>query len=161
MEFGVQAVETLGVTPVYKWSSDNTEEIKKGWIMKADTIGELATKIGMNPKTLEETVSTYNRNCALGTDPFGKPKEWLVTIDSPPYYAIKQFPGGPNTQGGAERNVRCQILDTNDNPIPRLYSAGEFGSFYGFLYEGGGNIAECLATGRIAGRNAAAEKPWE
>jgi len=44
-------------------------------------------------------------------------------------------------------------------PIGRLYSAGELGSIYSFLYQGGGNIGECFAFGRIAGRNAAAEVP--
>lgn len=46
------------------------------------------------------------------------------------------------------------------SPIPRLYSAGELGSIYSYLYQGTGNIGECLAFGRIAGRNAAAEQPW-
>jgi hypothetical protein len=43
--------------------------------------------------------------------------------------------------------------------IPRLYSAGELGSFWGWMYNGGGNNAEALCTGQIAGRNAAAQKP--
>jgi succinate dehydrogenase/fumarate reductase flavoprotein subunit len=42
-----------------------------------------------------------------------------------------------------------------------LYTPGEFGSFFGFLYPGGSNIPEAIAFGRIAGENAAAEKPWE
>ena len=66
-----------------------------------------------------------------------------------------------NTQGGPKRNVKAQIVDPDDKPIPRLYSAGELGSMYSFLYNGGGNVGECLAFGRIAGRNAAAEKPWK
>ena len=48
----------------------------------------------------------------------------------------------------------------NGTPIPRLYSAGELGSIYSYLYQGTGNIGECLAFGRIAGRNAAAEVAW-
>ena len=34
------------------------------------------------------------------------------------------------------------------------------GSFYGWMYNGGGNNAEALVTGKIAGTNVAAEKPW-
>jgi len=41
----------------------------------------------------------------------------------------------------------------------RLYSAGEMGSIWGFLYQSGGNLAECLGPGRIVGFNAAAESP--
>jgi hypothetical protein len=40
-----------------------------------------------------------------------------------------------------------------------LYSAGEMGSIWGFLYQSGGNLAECLGLGRIVGFNAAAESP--
>jgi hypothetical protein len=36
-----------------------------------------------------------------------------------------------------------------------------FGSIYGYLYQGTGNIGECLAFGRVSGRNAAAEAPWD
>ena len=41
-----------------------------------------------------------------------------------------------------------------------LYSAGELGSIYSYLYQGTGNIGECLAFGRIAARSAVAETPW-
>jgi hypothetical protein len=33
----------------------------------------------------------------------------------------------------------------------RLYNAGDLGSIWGFLYQGGGNLAECLELGRMAG----------
>ena len=55
-------------------------------------------------------------------------------------------------RGDAEQ----RIIDVYGKPIPQLYSAGELGSSFGHLYLSGGNIAECIVTGRIAGRNAAA-----
>lgn len=64
-----------------------------------------------------------------------------------------------NTQGGPRRNKDAQIIGFGDQPIARLYSAGELGSIYSFNYNGGGNVGECFAFGRIAGRNAAHEKP--
>jgi succinate dehydrogenase/fumarate reductase flavoprotein subunit len=64
------------------------------------------------------------------------------------------------TQGGPRRNERAQIVRPDGTPIGRLYSAGELGSIYSYLYQGTGNIGECLAFGRVAGRNAAAETPW-
>ena len=39
-------------------------------------------------------------------------------------------------------------------------SAGELGSIYSYLYQGTGNIGECLGFGRIAGRNVAALPQW-
>jgi succinate dehydrogenase/fumarate reductase flavoprotein subunit len=143
----------------YIWSKDNSAEIEKGWIKKADTISELAEKIGRDPKVLEETVSRYNRYCEAGEDPdFGREAKLLLPIKTPPYYAMEQTPAVLNTQGGPRRNKHAQIVDPNGDPIPRLYSAGELGSIYGNCYNGGGNNGENMAFGQIAGRNAAAEK---
>jgi succinate dehydrogenase/fumarate reductase flavoprotein subunit len=44
-------------------------------------------------------------------------------------------------------------------PIPRLYAAGELGSPFGHLYLSGGNLSECVVTGRVAGTSVAAEAP--
>jgi len=144
----------------YEWSHDNSKEIEKGWIVKGDTAAELAGKLGMKPGDLEATVSRYNENCKKQVDPdFDRPKESLVAIEKPPFYAVKLFPTMVNTQGGPKRNGKCQVLDPFDQPIPRLYTAGELGSFWGWMYNGGGNNAECLCTGQIAARNAVAMKP--
>ena len=74
---------------------------------------------------------------------------------------MKLYPGGFNTLGGPRKNAKAQVLDTKRNPIPRLYVAGVLGSTMGPTYcVSGYNYAELMAFGRIAGRNAAAEKPW-
>ena len=145
----------------YKWSQDNSAEIEKGWIIKGDTIQELADKLEIKTDSLEKTIMAYNQFCDTGVDSeFARPKENLAKIDQPPYVALKIYPIMYNTQGGPRRNASCQIVDPFNNPIPRLYSAGELGSFWGWMYNGGGNNSECLATGRIAGANAASLKPW-
>jgi len=77
-----------------------------------------------------------------------------------PYYALELVPAMLNTQGGPRRNARSQVVRPDGSPIRRLYSAGELGSIYSYLYQGAGNIGECMAFGRISGRNAAAELPW-
>jgi succinate dehydrogenase/fumarate reductase flavoprotein subunit len=64
-----------------------------------------------------------------------------------------------NTQGGPKRNAKAQVIDFRGQPIKRLYSAGELGSLWHRNYPGAGNVSEALAVGRIAGRNAAAERP--
>jgi succinate dehydrogenase/fumarate reductase flavoprotein subunit len=144
----------------YEWSKDNGKEIEKGWIVKGESVADLAAKLGMKPGDLEATVARYNENCKQQVDPdFDRPKQSLVAIDKPPFYAVKLFPTMYNTQGGPKRNGKCQVVDPYDRPIPRLYSAGELGSFWGWMYNGGGNNAECLCTGQIAARNAVALKP--
>lgn len=131
----------------------------KRW--KADTIAELATKIGLDSTVVEETVNRWNAHCASGKDAeFGRTR-MLLPIIAAPFYAIELSPTFLNTQGGPRRNEKGQILQPNGSPIPRLYSAGELGSIHSFLYQGAGNLGECMAFGRISGRNAAAESPWE
>jgi len=144
----------------YEWSKDNSKEIEKGWIVKGATAAELGGKLGMKPEDLEATLSRYNEDCKKQVDSiFDRPKQSLVPIDKPPFYAVKLFPTMVNTQGGPKRNAKCQVVDPFDQPIPRLYSAGELGSFWGWMYNGGGNNAECLCTGQIAARNAVGMNP--
>jgi len=161
----------------YTWSRDNSVEVEKGWIIKGNTLAELAQKLEMDPSILEETVSQWNQDMAKGRDSlFGRPLHSQLAerpaykgqelpvlsspLDNPPFYALELYPCLINTQGGPRRNAAAQVLDAFGDPIPRLYSAGELGSMWGLIYQGAGNIAECMVFGRIAGRNAANEKPW-
>ncbi len=164
MEFGPLTQRSSGASgphQLYSWSSDNMVELQKGWIVNGETVAELAEKIGIPPLTLENTVRDWNRYCAEGQDPeFGRNPLELVPLDSPPFFAIRLVPGGPNTQGGPRRNARAQVVNPFGEPIPGLYAAGECGSIYGKLYPvGGGNLAECIAFGRVAGENASECSP--
>lgn len=163
MEAGPLTQRTSGPSgphQLYKWSQDNMAELQRGWIVSGKTVAELAGKLGMPPAVLENTVRVWNRYCEEGRDPeFGRNPVDLVPLDSPPFYAIKLFPGGPNTQGGPRRNSKSQIVNPFGDPIPGLYGVGECGSVYGMLYPtGGGNLAECIAFGRVAAENAVREK---
>ena len=150
----------IGANRDYKWSLDNSKEIAKGWIKRGKTIRELARQISVDESTLEETVTKYNEYCKVGRDAdFDRSRETLEPIEAAPYYAIEFWPGLINTQGGPRRDKEARVLNNEGRPIPRLYSAGELGSLWGFLYPGG-NLMEALVFGRIAGRNAAGEKPW-
>ena len=153
----------------YDWSADNSVEIEKGWILKANTLEELAEIINKDPEvnghmdgeTLANTVAAYNSYVEVGEDPdFNRPAENMVALATPPFYAVKLYPGGVNTFGGPRRNAKGQIVHVNGNVIPHLYGAGEMGSIQGFLYSGGGwNFCELITSGQIAGINAAAETP--
>ena len=153
--------ELGGTTP---WSKDNLVEIEKGWIKKGETLEALATAIGapMDAATLKASVEIYNSYCAAGKDlEFSRAAQSLKPLDTPPYYALTLYPGLVCTHGGGRRNEKAQIVDPDKKPIPGLYSAGTFGSTLGRIYSVfGGNVGECCAIGRLAGRNAAAEKPW-
>ncbi|MDI7259137.1 MAG: FAD-dependent oxidoreductase [Thermodesulfobacteriota bacterium] len=149
------------ILKVYDWSEDNSAELAKGWIKKSDTVTELAKNIGLDPAAVEDTVNKWNAYCAAGKDPeFGRTR-MLSPIEHSPFYAIELSPLFFNTQGGPRRNGKGQILRPDGSPIRRLYSAGELGSIHSFLCQGGGNLGECMAFGRISGRNATTERSWE
>ncbi|MFH1169301.1 MAG: FAD-dependent oxidoreductase [Chloroflexota bacterium] len=148
-----------GPQQFYKWSQDNMAEVQRGWILSATTVAGLADKIGVPAPALEDEVSRWNAYCRKGIDAgFGRKQADLIPLDSPPFYAVRLYPGGPNTQGGPRRNSRAQVVNPFGQPISRLYAAGECGSLYGMLYPmAGGNLAECIAFGRIAAENALRE----
>jgi succinate dehydrogenase/fumarate reductase flavoprotein subunit len=144
----------------YGWSDDNLREVEKGWIKKADTVGSLAVLMNIPAARLEATVARFNISAVDGDDAeWGRAPATMAALDAPPFYAMELTPAFVNTQGGPRRNKDAQIVGVDGAPIGRLYSAGELGSIYPFLYQGGGNIGECFAFGRIAGRNAAKETP--
>ena len=145
-----------------EWSSDNNAEIEKGWILKADSIEELAGKMGIDAGGLKKTIDGHNACCMAGEEnPFGRPVDKMTSVETPPYYATELCICIVNTQGGPRHNSRAQAMGVDDKPIPRLYTPGELGSFFGHLYQGGSNFPEALAFGRIAGENAAANVSWE
>lgn len=144
----------------YRWSDDNLAEIERGWVARGDTPAELAAAIGVPAANLEATIAEFNHFCEVGCDArFDRTPETLVPLAEPPYYAVTWGGMLANTNGGPRRNGRAQVLDTRGRPIPRLYAAGAVSSTYSLVLDRGFSIADALAFGRIAGRNAAAEPP--
>lgn len=78
-----------------------------------------------------------------------------------PFYATELCEPIINTQGGPKHNAWSQVLDRNDRPIPRLYAAGELGSFFYPLYEGASNVPEAFAFGIIAAEDAVRLSRWD
>ena len=132
------------------------QEIESGLLKKAQTIAELAKLIDVDVDALEASLARWNELCLTKNDvDFGRPSGTMMKIQRPPFYAGEVWPVVSNTQGGPEHDAKQRIIDVEDKPIPRLYAAGEMGSAWGHLYMSGGNLAECLVTGQIAGREAA------
>ena len=126
----------------------------EGWGYTAETLEELAGLIDVPADELTRTVAQWNECCAQGEDVyFHRPASTLNPVEGAPYYALYCPPTMLNTDGGPRRSAKGEILDLEGQPIPHLYSAGEFGSVWSHMYQGAGNLAECLAFGRISVRN--------
>lgn len=125
-----------------------------GYGYQADTLEELAEQAGILPDELARTVEQWNECCANGEDVyFHRPAGSLTPVQTAPFYALHCSATMLNTDGGPRRSAKGEILDLDGDPIPHLYSAGEFGSIWCNMYNGGGNLGECLAFGRISVRN--------
>ncbi|MBC7121551.1 MAG: FAD-binding protein, partial [Candidatus Methanosuratus sp.] len=87
---------------------------------------------------------------------FGRPGP--QPIDSPPYYAVELCPQATYSIGGLKHNAKGQTVGKGDQPIPRLYSAGDVGQVGHIKPDG---VFGALTWGRVAGLNAATETAWE
>ena len=158
----------LGISTVgygfIDWDEKNEKPIASGLILKADSIEELANKIKQHPENkgrmvpanLVEQVTRFNKFCDDKKDAdFGRRPTTLGKIEQGPFYAMPLVAGGPNTKGGLLADADRRVLAWDGTPIPRLYSVGEIASALKFVYQGGGNLTECLVYGRHVGKNVA------
>ena len=128
-------------------------------VQHAGSIKELAELINMDSEALSATIDRFNGFVKDGHDPeFGRNPATMAAFAGDSFYAIAASANVLNTQGGPRRNENAEVLGLDGQPIPHLYSAGELGGMTAFQYQGGGNIAECVIFGKIAGKNAAAAK---
>src|SRR3990172_5324397 len=113
----------------YDWSQDNSAEIEKGWIVKGETLDDLAGKLGIDAGNLQATVERWNDLVSKAEDlDFQRPAGTMCSISHPPFYGATAWPICTNTQGGPKHNALQQVVDPWDRPIPRLYAVGELGS---------------------------------
>ncbi|SKC07341.1 FAD-binding protein [Sphingopyxis flava] len=157
-----------GMKPVKKW-------LESGFLVKADTIEELAKKTGIDPAGLAAQVARYNRFAETGVDeefhkgerqydrfrgdPTHKPNPCVGAIDKAPFYATRIFPGDVGTFGGVVTDERARVLRTDGSIIEGLYATGNCtSSVMGRSYPGpGASISPAFTFGYIAAKDAAAK----
>lgn len=125
----------------------------------ADTLDELAEKIGVPADNLKKTVEEYNSYVDSGkADPFGR-VSYGPKIESGPYYAFPRKPAVHHTMGGVRIDENAHALREDGSVIEGLYCAGEItGGIHGGNRLGGNAIVDFTVFGRIAGTNAATGK---
>ena len=116
-------------------------------------------------ETLKQQVEDYNRSVAQGKDDqFGchMDKDVKPLGAAKLLYVLRLMPKVHYTMGGNNIDAECHVTDiVNDKPIVGLYAAGEStGGVHGAVRLGSCSMLSSLVFGRIAGKNAAAEKPW-
>jgi len=130
-------------------------------VFAANSIEELAVKLGVAPTTLKATVDEYNGFCAKGHDDlFAKNPKYLRPLKGPRFYASKMRTIFLGALGGIRINERTEVIDKKGRVIPGLYAVGfDAGGMWGDSYciKDSTGLSAGFATnsGRIAGRNAA------
>ena len=155
----------LGIKPTYSiassdmlqrcgFSADELERmVEKGRLVKAQSIEELAAKLGLPPQELSAAVRKHNEFVEEGRDEeFGKPiGPEMMKMEKPPFFGLAQWPAVHHTMGGLRINKRAQVLDLWGEPIPGLLAAGEIaGGIHGANRLGGCALPDCVVFGRIA-----------
>lgn len=146
-------------------------------VTSAQTLEELARKVGIDPEGLVDTVARFNPAARRGEDPdFGrgsfswdylqgadpwhKPNRTLGTLEKPPFYAVAFNRSYLGTKGGPRTNERGQVLRQDGSRIVGLYAAGNLmaNSFGTRAVGAGSTIGPCLTWGYIGGTNVVLEE---
>lgn len=135
--------------------------LKNGAIKKFDTLEDLAKYYNIPVQPFLEEVAKWNSFVEKRKDddfdckifPDAKP------TNTPPFYAARLWPKIHHCMGGLVVDTDGRVIGFNFKPIKGLYAAGEVtGGVHGAVRLGGCAMADCVVFGRIAGKNAAAEK---
>ncbi|MBB5423771.1 succinate dehydrogenase/fumarate reductase flavoprotein subunit [Paraburkholderia atlantica] len=154
--------------------------LRKGYLVKGDTIGELARNCGIAPDALEMTVHAYNRDAERGEDPAfhrgrtsfnryladpdHKPNPCVAPIATGPFYAVKVVMGDLGTFDGLKTSVTGEVLRADGSEIEGLYAVGnDRRSVMGGNYPGAGithgpNMTFGFVTGNAIAAKATTSK---
>jgi 3-oxosteroid 1-dehydrogenase len=147
--------------------------IDAGYLIEADTLSELAAKIGVDPIGLEQTVVNHNRYAESGVDeefgrgtsdlnringdPKNKPNPCMRKIGPGPFYAVAVWPADLAGSAGLRTDADARVLAENDQPIVGLYACGnDAGSIFRGTYPGPGTtLGPAIVFGWRAAMHAA------
>lgn len=148
-------LKNYGIGMVRMGTRDLTPFITDGYLTAANSVAELASRLGMEPQALEKTIADMNDFAATGVDPqFGrgttayhrangdaanKPNPTLGPIRTAPFYAVKLYVGDIGAATGLVIDEWARVTKADQTPIPGLYACGnEANSIMGGTYPGPG-----------------------
>jgi succinate dehydrogenase/fumarate reductase flavoprotein subunit len=129
--------------------------VADGYLHRAETLMELGGRIGVDGKTLLQSVQEHNRSAVTGVDeafgkggteynqfngdPVNQPNPCLRPIAAPPFFAVAVHPSTMGTCVGLSTDGDARVLDPNGDPIKGLYAVGnDMASLFRGVYVGPG-----------------------
>ncbi|GAB1646651.1 FAD-binding protein [Krasilnikovia sp. MM14-A1259] len=146
------------------------QRVQARWLLHVDRVGaptveRVARRAGVDPAGLAATVAAYHDAAAGGrSDPAGKPAGLVRPLTRPPYslidFSVRARPAAPApvlTLGGLRVDEQTgQVLRVDGREVPGLYAAGRTAvGICSHSYVSGLSLADCVFSGRRAGRSAA------
>ncbi|MCF7925381.1 MAG: flavocytochrome c [Candidatus Izimaplasma sp.] len=155
MNVGDYAIGLADQTAVEIAGWDISKAIKKGIVKKYDSLEQLAKAFNRSGKSLKDSIKRYNIFIENGTDQdFNKPLTNQKKIIAPPFYVMRMRPKIHHTMGGLAINKHGQVLNEDNQPVQKLYAAGETtGGIHGAARLGSMAVTDCVVFGRIVGRH--------
>jgi fumarate reductase flavoprotein subunit len=143
---------------MFEGAAEQTKASGYDCYYEAETIEELAEKLGIDPDVLSNTLDEYNDMCDVNLDhQFHKNPAYLrpITGRKGGFIAVRFYIAAYGTIGGVRTNKLGEVLDANLEPIPGLYSAGSdcntiYGDSYNFTLPGN-TMGFAINSGRMAG----------
>jgi fumarate reductase flavoprotein subunit len=128
--------------------------ISAGIVVQADSLSELAEKLGIDTDTFVASLERYNYYAAQEQEPdFNRTAPFVLEGDS--FYAVATIPVIHHTMGGVTINTDSRVLNEAGEIIPNLFAAGEVvGGIHGNNRLGGNAVTELTVFGRIAAQQA-------
>ncbi|MCB1466728.1 MAG: FAD-dependent oxidoreductase [Rhizobiaceae bacterium] len=168
------AVKKYGLGIVRPGALGLKSALLDGYVIKGETVRELAARLGISAVGLEETIERMSKFARTGHDiDFGRgrteyecangdgtnrPNPTLGALSTPPYYAVQLWPSDIGSATGLVTDVEARVLDMQNHPIPGLYACGnDMESIMGGVYPGPGiTIGPAITFALIAARSSSA-----
>lgn len=137
---------------------DLTLALKRKIVLQFDSLQHISNEYALDESVFIEEIRRYNQfvTAKVDSDFYKMITDDMKPVLHPPYYVMRMWPKVHTTLGGLKIDVNARVLDSMNQPIKKLFAAGEVtGGIHGASRLGSCSITECLVMGRIAGQNSA------
>jgi urocanate reductase len=131
----------------------------QGYVYIADTLDEMAEKLGMDADTLKATVDSFNASVDANEDQDGFGRTLYSTkLTTGPWVATPRTACLHHTMGGVHIDTSCRVLNAEGTAIKGLYAAGEVtGGIHGANRLGGNAVVDTVVFGKLVGETVMAD----
>ena len=169
------ALRKYGIGMVHPGAKGLEPFLGDDYLVRGESIEQLATALGIDPARLRTTIDTFNAHAMAGTDPdfhrgttayqrnigdagWTGPNPCLGPLVAGPFYAVRLYPGDIGAATGFATDADARVLDAAGVPIAGLYAVGnDMHSIMGGVYTAPGiTIGPGIVFARQAARHAAA-----